>query len=937
MALALRAGDGRRKRCWGGSDLNGPTDFRSIYIRTKTRVPAQAAELIDRPRLMEMLTRAAAARVVLIQAPAGYGKTSLLQQWSARLSDQGARIAWFTPDAGDRDPKVFLNYLVQALEGAGHSVADALRPLVQAESFYTWQVVATHLANSLVGIGSPLYLFMDDLQHLRDSEALECLRYLIESTPQELHFVLSSREDPGIPLGRLRAVGHLFEVRTADLRFAGAETAAYFANRGHTQLSNEKLAALETRSEGWIVGLKLLSMAMQWNRDERLDGGTLSGENREIADFFAEDVLARQPHDVQEFLLRTCVLERLCPTLCDSLPGIQGSRELIDRCDARGLFLVALDQTRTWYRYHSLFADFLRRQLNDRFPGLADTLQVEASRWLEQAGFHIEAFEYALKGRNPIRAAEILDARCDSMWSAGQQQAIQRLAERLPPHVQALYPRIMLALAWRLVACWKVGQARQLVDVCRARLSQIDHGQEHAGTRSLRHRILHRESQIALHLYQLDDVERLSRQLLEALGTDEQDPYLKASVLLSLQYAQREQFQLGNCARLIEDSRQILLRAGFSQGLVFHSAHAGPSLLLAGRVQEAKRNLTAGLEIARDLTGLGSPLGAIVAMHLAQLLYECNDIESCTQLMEEYFRTDEPVGMADQLVAGWITCSRLAGLRGDFAGSLEILSGASDFAERHSATRLRLVASAEQVRVLLRMGRPDDAAQYARRIGLARKLEQPAARGRLNTADSAQALAWCRLAASQDKVGEALAVARRWRAHVTTAGAVHAAVEWGVMVSELLVLSEDRKAAQRSLWQTVIQAAPAGLSRAFLDEGEPIAALLDRMATGEPKPQDPADAFLRRLIAEFGSNRAESATRPAPEPLEKASMIGRLSTRELEIVVLAGSGMLNKQISEKLGLTEGTVKWYLQQVFDKLGVRDRSRAAAKARQLGLIS
>lgn len=917
--------------------MNGRTDFRSNYIRTKTRAPAPAAELIDRPRLMELLPRAASARLVLLQAPAGYGKTSLLQQWASRLMQQNGRIAWFTPDPGDRDPKIFLDYLVHALEGAGHTVEESLRPLVLRESFYTWQVVATHLANSLVGISSPLYLIIDDLQHLRGSEALECLRYLIESTPPELHFVLSSREDPGIPLGRLRALGHVFELRTADLRFAGQETASYFATRGHTQLSGERLAALENRTEGWIVGLKLLSMAMQWNRDEAISAPTISGEHREIADFFAEDVLARQPADVQEFLLRTCVLDRLCPTLCDSLPGVRGSRALIDRCDAGGLFLVALDQTRTWYRYHSLFAEFLRRQLTDRFPGLADALQVEASRWLEQAGFHIEAFDYALKGRNPIRAAEILDSQCDAMWSAGRQQIIQTLAERLPPHVQALYPRIMLAMAWRLVACWKVSQAQHLVDVCRARLAEMEATLPDSNRRDLRHRILHRESQIALHLYQLDEVEQLSRQLLEELGTSDDDPYLRASVLVSLQYAQREQFQLGNTQRMIEQSREAMMRAGFSQGLVFHSAHTGPSFLLAGRVQEAAQTLTHGLQIARDLTGHGSSLGAVVALHLAQLHYECNDIASCTQLMDEYFHPDEPVGMADQLVAGWITFSRLARLRGDNATALDSLRDASDFAERHSATRLRLVSGAEYVRVLLRLGRPDDAAQYARRIGLARKLGQPPARGRLNTADSAQALAWCRLAASQDKLAEALAVARRWRAHVTTAEAVHPAVEWGILVSELLLLSDDRKAAQRSLWQAVVQAAPANFSRAFLDAGEPIGQLLDKMVIGEAKLQDTTEAFIRRLSADFSEQRGAPAGRPSAEPIDKAPLVGRLSTRELEIVVLAGSGMLNKQISEKLGLTEGTVKWYLQQVFDKLGVRDRGRAATKARQLGLIS
>jgi LuxR family maltose regulon positive regulatory protein len=917
--------------------MTDKTDFRAVYTRMKTRVPATSQELIERPRLLSMLTGAVDAKLILLQAPAGYGKTSLLQQWSVQLLSAGARVAWFTTDPGDQDPNVFLAYLVLALEEAGHPVSEQLRTLVTAESFSSWRVVATLLANSFIGASAPFYLFLDDTQHLRGSGALECMRFLIETTPPELRFVLSSREDPGIPVGRLRALGQIIEVRTQDLRFAAGETASYFATRGHMQLTGAQLATLETRTEGWIVGLKLLSMAMQWNRDGALSSLAVSGEQREVADFFAEDVLDRQPHDIQEFLLRTCVLERLSPALCDSLPGVRGSRALIDRCDAGGLFLVALDQTRTWYRYHSLFSDFLRRQLDERWPGVASELNVAASRWLEQAGFHTEAFDYALRSNNSILAAEILDAQCDSMWSAGRQQVIQALAERLPPHVQALYPRIMLAMAWRLVAEWKIDQAQQLVAVSRARLAELERVQtDTPALRNLRHRVLHRESQIAHHLYQLDLVEKLSRQLLdESAGAD--DPYLTASVLVTLQYAQRETFQLANVHRLIEQAREAMERTGFSHGMVFHSAMAGPSYVLAGRVQEAKRILTTGLRIARDLTGTGSSLGAIVALHLAQLSYECNEIDAASRLMEEYFRADEPVGLADQLVAGWITCSRLARLRGDFGGALEALQEATDFAERHLAQRLRLVAVAEQVRVLLRMGRPDDATVLARRVGLARALEQPAARGRLTTADSAQALAWCRLAASRDKIGDAMTVARRWRAHVTTANAVHAAVEWGIMVAELLMLSGDRKAAQRVLWQAVAQAAPVRFSRAFLDEGEPIALLLAQMTAGDPKPQDPAALFARELVASGDNQRqGERPQISGLEEIDKTPVVGRLSSRELEILVLAGSGMLNKRISEKLGLTEGTVKWYLQQVFDKLGVRDRARAANKARQLGLI-
>jgi LuxR family maltose regulon positive regulatory protein len=235
----------------------------------------------------------------------------------------------------------------------------------------------------------------------------------------------------------------------------------------------------------------------------------------------------------------------------------------------------------------------------------------------------------------------------------------------------------------------------------------------------------------------------------------------------------------------------------------------------------------------------------------------------------------------------------------------------------------------------LRLSRPNEAARAARSSNLAGSLEQPTSRRRQTAADSTMALAWCKLAGAEDRVTEALAVARRWRAHVTTAGAAHAAAEWNIALAELLMLAGDRKAAQRTLTQAITHAAPARFVRIFLDEGEPVAALLEQMIRSDAKPQGAHDAFVRELLGA----RAPAATRPSGIPADAADagvVSGRLNTRELEILVLAGSGMLNKQISEKLGLTEGTVKWYLQQVFDKLGVRDRARAAAKARQLGLI-
>jgi LuxR family transcriptional regulator, maltose regulon positive regulatory protein len=913
------------------------TEHQAVYARTKTRAPGLSPELIDRPRLLQQLAAAAAARVLVLQAPAGYGKTTLLQQWARQQASEGASVAWFTIDANDREAEGFLGYLIHALEEAGIPVSEEVRSIIRTEAVFSWKLLATLIANSFVDSPRSCLLVLDDAQHLKNSTALDCLQQMIDCAPPQLHFAVASREETGLPLGRLRAIGQCVEIRVEQMRFDSTEIESYVARSDQGSMSPEQLATLSARTEGWIAGLKLLCMSRGWQTRPEMPGPMVSGEQRELVDYFAEDVIARQPAEIRAFLQRTSVLDRLCPALCDSLPGVSGSRAMIDQCSASGLFLISLDQNRNWYRYHQLFADFLRRQLEDQHPGLGNTLRLAASRWFADAGFHPEAFEYALSGNDAIRAAEILDAQCDSMWMQGRQSTIQSLASRLPPHVQALYPRIMLAIAWRLAAQWKMDEARQLVAVSRARLEQLERGG--AGPdelRALSQLLRHREAQIAHYLYQPDVIERTCREIL-ANGGHGPDHYLQASTLLTLQYALREQFEFAEVPRLIEQSREAMERTGFSHGQIFQASMTGASHFLAGRTDEAIATLSRGLTIAVTLTGPGSALGAVVAVHLARIHFECNDIAAARELLDLY-GARPVVGIVDQLVALHVTQSRLAWAQGDQEGAQRILESAMEFGDAHSLPLLRHVAGAELVRLLLRRGRPDDASRRARQLNIAAVTEPTAARRRMTLGDSALALAWCRLAAAEDRVPDALVLARRWRAHATTAGAMHTATEWGIAVTELLLLSGDRRAAQRALAQAIEQAAPGRFVRLFVEAGEPIAALIEPLARTDSVAADGVTGFterLRQACRQEGNPGLETST---VAPASAGAVIsGRLHTRELEILKLAGAGLLNKQISEKLGLTEGTVKWYLQQVFDKLGVRDRARAAAMAKQLGLIS
>ena len=906
----------------------------SHYSRTRMRIPRQM--LVDRPRLLSILEAEDTARLVFIQAPAGYGKTSLLQQWAQRCAAKGARVAWLSLDARDCDPMSFAHHLILALDENNRPLKEAAETIGNGQTYYGWQAMIQELCDSFADGGRPCYIFLDDVQRLKDSEALDCLQMLISDAPPEIRLVLSTREDAGIQLGRLRAHHDILELGADDLRFLEEETQSFLASKGHVHIDSDQVRLLQERSEGWIVGIKLFNMALSLEPENRRILESFTGERRQIADFFVEDVFSRQPEDLRDFLLRTSVLDRFCPAMCDTVLEMEGSRALIDRCEAAGLFLQAMDQTRTWYRYHHLFAGFLRRQLQDQMTGATATLYRRAAEWLTGAGLHVEAFDYALKGQDPIYAAEILDAHCESMFAAGFQSTVQAMASHLPPHIVSLYPRLVLIIAWRLIAQWRIAEARSLVAVARTRLQEMERATPDLPVlEGLKMLVMHRETQIAHAAYEVEELERRCSLALNDDGGVDSNPYLMGSFYNSLQYAQREQFKLSKVDRLDMAAREQVKRTGTLHGEIFIAAVSGPSYIFMGRTGQAEEVLQSTLEIAQRIAGRDDPLGAVVAPALAHLHYERNEIEKAEALISHYMPLATSAGFVDQLLLGWITQSRLQILKGETETALQTLEAAAEFGTRHDLDRLRIGVNAEQLRVLLRLGRPDDAARFARRRGLLGHRAASLSRGqfRYTTLDGSVALATCRLLAADDHFGDALGLARQWRSFVSAAQATHAAVEWDILVTELLLMSGERLAAQRALGQAISKAAPGRFLRRFLDEGEPIVGLLRQMSQTERLQEERSEHFLQELA---------SCLDPVDEPEQdeddedSVALCGKMSSRELEILTLASNGMLNRQIGEKLGLTEGTVKWYLQQVFDKVGIRNRKQAVARARRLGLI-
>ena len=432
--------------------------------RAHLRVPEQ--KLVPRPRLLSRLYGSSDARLIILQAPAGYGKTSLMQQWADERSAKDEEVVWLRLDARDRDPMYLAKHLDKALEESGALAGGAIPK--EENAYYGWQALLESIGDRFLEHGRPCWIFFDDVHELTGSAAVAGLKVLVENAPKDLRFVIGTRGDSGLPLGALRAHHDVVELGMSELRFDDDETLAYVCSREELDLERPHVSLLQQRADGWIVGIKLFSLALSLEPENRYILESLTGERRQIADFFLEDVLSRQPQELQEFLLRISLLDEFCPALCDAVLGIDNSRSHIDRCEAGGLFVQERDQTRTWYRFHHLFAQFLRRQLQDRSPNEAPAIYRRAADWLAANGHHTAAFDCAISAQDHMHAARILDGQCEQMFAVGLQPTLQEMASRLPQQIIALFPRLMLSLAWRLVAQWRLAEARTLVSVARS-------------------------------------------------------------------------------------------------------------------------------------------------------------------------------------------------------------------------------------------------------------------------------------------------------------------------------------------------------------------------------------------------------------------------------------------------------------------------------------
>ncbi|AMO76096.1 Serine/threonine-protein kinase PknK [Pseudomonas citronellolis] len=702
---------------------------------------------------------------------------------------------------------------------------------------------------------------------------------------------------------------------------------------GVEALDQSQLDILESRLEGWAGGLKLAAMLLQRDPDLLSNLANFTGERRQFADFFLQDVLTRQPEQVQSFLIQSAILDRLCVPLCNYVTDSNDSQEMLRECETRGLFLLPMDDEQKWHRYHPLFAEFLRRHLKERNPAQFEQLNRRASDWLSDNNLHIEAFNHALAGGDAERAAEIMDAHCDQIFSIDGNADL--LVDKIPRHLVERFPRIMLAQTWKLLMGWQFETCKKLLGTARQRIEQLKAEGEISESElaSLNNHVLHREMMFHMLADQMVQVEESARTLIDEC--DDVHPLMRASLFTALIYTRREHYKLGDIERLNTQASEFLNRLDSPLGKVFHQAILGPSRFVAGRVAIALQSLNETLKQAERIAGKGSPLAAVVAMHLAKIHYERDEIAQSRKLLEEYLPQINFQGFVDQAIAGWLTRARLSMIDGDATNAFHMLDEADIFAQKHDFERLRLFSLAERLKWLLRQGNTDAVIRLGRKHELRTPASHVAPHHGITTRDEARALAWVRVAQAEDRLPEALNLAKQWHRHMSSADAIRSVLRWDLIIAHISLLSGDQRAALRIVRRAMFQAAPGGFIRVFLDEGAWLHSLLREQLQTAQIDGEQTDAFAAELLRRFQNDDALAA-KPVLPALEPVAIAGSLNSRELDILKMVAVGMLNREIGDKLGMTEGSVKWYLQQIYDKIGIRRRSQAAERARQLGIL-
>lgn len=869
-------------------------------LYTKLYIPPLRPSLVARPRLIERLNKGLPGKLTLISASAGFGKTTLVSHW---LTSCDRQVAWLSLDEADNDSIRFLTYLFAALQSVGASIDERLIGLLNSPQPPLIDTILPALIQGTTIITDPFVLVLDDYHVIHDRQIDHVLSYLIEHMPPHMHLVMATRAEPRLSLARLRVRGQLTELRASDLRFTYSEAAEFLSRETGMALTAENITALENRTEGWAAGLQLAAISMQGSNDINSFIESFTGSHRFVTDYLMEEVLAQQPEHVQNFLLDTSILDRLCGPLCDAVlsreagaapAGYSSGQEILEYLERSNLFLVPLDHERCWYRYHHLFADFLRQRLPEHRQ---ISCHLRASSWYEDQGLAAEAFRHAAAGRDIDRAAHLAEGNGMPLLFRGAVAPVMNWLESLPREEMEARPTLLVMYASGLLMRGQMSGVEQKLTAAEKMLLTASQDDK---VRDLIGHIASIRATLAVSRHKAEVIMAESLRALEYLHPDNLP--VRTATVWTLGYAYQLLGDRAAAGKAYAEALSNSQRIG-------HVMITIMATLGLGIIQEADNLLHAAAETYRLVLELAGepplPAACEAYLGLARLCYEWNDLEGAQEYGQRSIELAQQFDQADRVIAGEVFLARLKLARGEVGSAALILAKAEQSARQHNFEHQIPHIAAAYVSVLLSQGELAAAAELASK----HELHLDLARAYL----------------AQGDTGAALSVLTPLREEAEAKELKDEHLKVRILQAAALFNHGDKSAAVKVLVDALMMAEPSGFIRTFVDEGACIERLLREVRT-----QGVAGDYIDRLLIAF-----TPADSPAPAA-QAETLIEPLSGRELEVLRLIAEGLSNLEISGRLHIALTTVKGHNRIIFDKLQVSRRTEAVARARALGLL-
>lgn len=923
------AGESRRQAAreeTGGPPEPGKTVTEltsSLLITTKLVEPRLGAGIVDRPRLLDLVSSAPSARLIVIVAPGGFGKTSFAAAWLARLRAAGHRTGWLTIDPEDDEPGRFLHCVSRALLRASGDIDLSAAGLSAEASLAAPQAIVSALINQLAEIDDELYLVLDDFHWLTDPAIHDAVALLVSRAPPNFHLVLTTREQPSLPLARLRANGELLEIEAAALRFDIEETRQFLQQTCDNRLGWVAISRLHVSTEGWAAALRLAAAGVVQ--------GKASPEAQALATArpfaaYLEEMLASLPEDTVAFMTRVAVLDNLTADLCQAVTGVAESGELLERVARRRLLLEPVDDEGRWYRFHRLLLDYLRQRLHTQLAGEEPMLHRRAFAWYAEREMWTDAARHAIAAGDVERALDWISRCAMTLVKRGDLLTLIGWQRLLPAEFMRGQIRVRLAIVWGLVLAMRAAESRPMLEQIEQDARAQTAGQEQADL------LWECQAVRALMLALLDDDTQASLALSEScIARPSADPWNTNVLSNLLRYTRWKAGDVDGvyAAPWIPYSLEQDRRNVFSSAYR-HALLAGFELDLA-RFDLAERDGREAMRLAEKYVGLQSGAAAIGAPMLADCFYEQGRLDEAEGLLIDRIPTIDAVVIIEGVRRSYIVLARIATLRSDFERAYALLAQAEALGYNRKWDRLVSGVLGERLRLLLledRLGEASACVVRLEQLAALNPVAAPCARAEIHRD---LALARVELACAHNHWAEASDLIENLHREAQALGNVRLMMQLKARLAVVLMAANDVEGALRALRAALEIAAPARACRSVVDAGgADIGPLLARFRSSSTCPKG-LEPCVDQLLAGCGGDDLEEV------PGRPGGASPTLSHREHDVLVLIAEGRSNKEVARALGITPETVKTHLKKVFEKLSVERRAQAVARAQPRPAVS